>query len=178
MVAVSIVSCSSCAKKIPNPTVVDAQPPIVDASDDIFVESAPTNVWSLGNFQITVPNADWQPQALDPHIFKVPGSLPLLNSALQNAIVLVREETTDSYDSYIINSVRGARESGATVTSTKQVTVNGHKFVLVESNQSGILMFAWVTLEKGVGYALSCGGPGPANQQDLCNGIANTLQIN
>jgi hypothetical protein len=177
LLAAGLVSCSSCVKKDQPP--VDASVPAPTPSVDAAAPAPVTATFSVDNLSITMPGPGWVPQVLDPHMFKVGGAMPLLNEALQNASILAKEETVASYDEYIIANVRAVKTAGANVHSTKQVVVNGHKFVLIESSRDNLHVWTWVTLEKGFGYNFSCGGPvGKTNQQDLCLGISNTLKIN
>jgi hypothetical protein len=91
-------------------------------------------------------------------------------------VVFVTEKTTATYDQFVLMALRGIKDAGANIASAKQIDLNGHKFVLVESSKNGIKVWLWVTLLNGTGYGLSCGGPN--DNHDLCFGVANTLKVN
>jgi hypothetical protein len=172
LLSVGTISCSSCAKKNPDPVVVtvDASPPDAGAPD---VAPKPDLTIKGDKWEFTVPSEGWKPMENSP-----PHSNGYLNADKKNLILVINEPFTGSFDEYALGSIRAMRLSGVQIVSAKSVEVNGTKFVLVESSKDGIRVWAWVTTKDGRGFGFTCGGPEDVNQHDLCFGVANTFKIN
>lgn len=168
------ISCSSCAKKTPNATVPDAAPSASTTVTPVPPPPAPTTITVKGDsWEFVLPADGWKALNEAPT-----NSTAFVNPTKNNLVVMVSEAFPGTYDQYVIMAVRGAKDAGATIKSTKQVEVNGHKFVLIESSKDNISVWMWVSLVNGQGYTLACGGPTDPAQQELCTGIASTLKIN
>lgn len=76
-------------------------------------------------------------------------------------LVLLQEPFTGSYEQYTLSSVRAYKEGGATVSSSKEVDLNGTKSTLLEVVKNGVKIWNWITIKDNFGYVLSCGGPAP-----------------
>jgi hypothetical protein len=182
LVALGATACSSCAHKTPDPT---APTPVVDASVSATPAPAPAPSASVAppvktglkvsqdNWELTLPSDAWQ------KIPDAPGDVAaFMNKEQHNLVILVTEKFAGKYEEYVLMAVRGLKGAGATIISAKQIELNGHKFVLVESSKSDVRVWTWVTLLNGQGYGLACGGPAADEaQHDLCFGIANTFNI-
>lgn len=174
LLAVGAVSCTSCAGKTPTPSGPDAAPsasvtPIpptpVPVNTDITVKQ--------DNWEFVLPTSAWD-QAVTCSQTGCP--VAYMSKDKKAIVVFVSEKTNATYDQFVLMSLRGIKDAGANIASAKQIDLNGHKFVLVESSKNGVKVWMWVTLINGTGYGLSCGGP--ADNHDLCFGVANTLKIN
>lgn len=181
-IALSVTACSSCTHKTPPPSSPDATPsttasatPSAPPSASVTPPTPPaSNKFSLSSLEFTLPSDGWKQAPLDASA----DTLVLLNPEKKNLIVVVTEKYDGKYQDYVILALRGIRGAGATIVSAKQVEINGHKFVLVESNKSNVKVWMWVTLLNGQGYGLSCGGPSvDDSQKDLCAGVANTINL-
>lgn len=170
LLCLGVVSCSACAKKDTTP---DAAPiPTVTVPP---VPTPTTITASVGNVSIVLPGLDWKKLESEDTI------AGYLNTSKKNVVVLGREPFTGTRDAYILQSLRGIKDVGATLVSTKQVTLNGHNFVLFESTKDISRVWSWVTLESGFGIAFSCAGVQEVpefSQHDVCFGIADSLKIN
>lgn len=170
LMALGIVSCSACAKKDQTP---DAAPPVPTASTpDASPPPVTTVTITTGHATLTLPSTDWKKLETDGTVYGY------INMTLKNAVVLGQEEFTGSRDAYILQALRSVKDSGGTVNSTKQVTLNGHNFALFEVTKNGNTLWAWTTVESGFGIILTCGGAPSTPQGDLCQGIASTLKLN
>jgi hypothetical protein len=128
----------------------------------------------VDNAEFTFPDNGWTAIANPP-----PHSQAFMNQDRKNMVIAVSEDFPGTYEEYVLMALRGVKSAGATISSAKQVDINGNKFVLVESSRSGITVWMWVTLVSGHGYGLSCGGAtSDTTQQPLCSGIAGTFKIN
>lgn len=174
LLAVSSVSCTSCAKKTPDPTTPDATPtPSATVTPEPPVPVVTTVTVKQDNLTLTLPSAEWVAIQNPP-----PHAQAWLNLAKKNGVVVVSEDYAGSFESYVLYALRGVKDAGGLVASAKQVEINGTKFVLVESSKNGMRVWMWVGLVNSHGYGVSCGGPASdATQQDLCNGIASTIKI-
>jgi hypothetical protein len=176
VLALSTVSCSSCAKKNPDP--VTPEPVPTPTSSTTVTPEPPKPVVTAvtvkqDGLELTLPSAEWVAVESPP-----PHAQAWMNAVKKNGVVVVGEEYTGSYESYVLFALRGIKDSGAQVASAKQVEINGQKFVLVESSKNNIRVWLWVALVGGHGYGVSCGGPdSDPTQKDLCTGIAATIKI-
>lgn len=179
--AFSVTACSSCTHKTPPPSSPDAAPsasvsatPSPPPSASVTPPPVTANKFSLSGLEFTLPSDGWKQAPLDASN----DTLVLLNAEKKNLIVVVTEKYDGKYQDYVLLALRGIRGAGATVVSAKQVEINGHKFVLVESNKSNVKVWMWVTLLNGQGYGFSCGGPSvDDSQKDLCAEVANTINL-
>jgi hypothetical protein len=170
LAAVSLTSCLACSSKKPIVVVTEAGNYSVDAA------AAPSTIVKQDNWQFSLPGTDWNKDTLC-----VSSNCPIIynNKIYNSKVVLSVEDSTNTYSEYIILSLRDLRGMGATITSSKQVSVNGNQFVLVESSDKVQTYWTWLTLINHKGYDFSCGGPTMDNtQHDLCFGIANSFKIN
>lgn len=103
------------------------------------------------------------------------------NAAQECMVILIKEPTDISFGQYVIESMRGFREGGATITALKQVVLNDQKFVLMEASLGSDVLMAWSSLKDGFGYTLCCFYAPNADtgndQHDLCVEIAESLEI-
>lgn len=172
---VGTVSCSACGKKLPEPQPVEAgvtpapAPPVTPPPPP----APTTKEVSLGGLSVTLPNTSYNEMTNAP-----PNAKAFMSTSPKSLVVLIEEPFEGSFDEYAIVAILGARRSGATVHSAKQVTVNGTNFVLVESSKDSITIWMWVTTKDGRGFGLSCGGPDEATQRALCTSIINTVKVN
>lgn len=185
LLSIGTISCTSCAKKVPDPVVVDAQPPIppdagapdVDAgAPDAAPDATPPkpNFTVRGEkWELTFPFAGWMELAEPPQ-----HTVGYLNSEKKNLVIVVAEPHKGTFDEYALESIRAMRASGSKILSAKQVEVNATNFVLVESIVDNVQIWSWVTVKDGQGIGLSCGGPAEFNHHDLCFGLANTFKLN
>lgn len=173
VLCLSSVSCTSCAKKTPEPTTPDANPaPTVTVTPEPPVPVVTTVTVKQDSLELTLPSTEWVAVQNPP-----PQAQAWLNLAKKNGVVIVSEDYTGSFESYVLYALRGVKDSGGLVVAAKQVTINGNTLVLVESTKNTIHVWMWVALVNGKGYGVSCGGPADPSQQDLCNGIASTIKI-
>jgi hypothetical protein len=172
VLALSTVSCSSCAKKNPDPVTPEPAPSTTVTPEPPKPVVTTVTVKQEG-LELTLPSAEWVAVQNPP-----PHSQAFMNMSKKNGVVVVGEEYTGTYESYVLFALRGIKDSGAQVASAKQVEINGQKFVLVESSKNNIRVWLWVALVGKHGYGVSCGGPdGDAAQKDLCTGIAGSIKI-
>ncbi len=173
VLALSLAACSSCAKKNPDPVTPEPTPTATTVTPEPPKPVVTTVTVKQDALEITLPSADWVALQNPP-----PHAQAFINAAKKNGVVIVAEEYTGSFDSYVLYALRGIKDAGALIASAKQVEVNGQKFVLVESTRSGMRVWLWVGLAGGHGYGVSCGGPdADPTQRDLCSGIGSTIKI-
>jgi len=174
LLTIGTVSCTSCAKKVPAPVVVG---PSVDAGSDAQtpVDAAVPGpmVIKENKWEFTLPSSDWKKMDGAPE-----HTVAFVNESAKNIVLMVNEPFTGSFDEYALTALRSVRAAGAVIASAKQVEVNGHNFVLVESSKNNTRVWMWVSVLDGQGYAFSCGGADDAAQQALCLSVAGTLKIN
>ena len=152
MLTLGLVSCSGCGKKVPDPVVVDAQPPpVVDAGPP-----APNPLTFKGDrWEFTLPGEGWKAFGDDPQ----PNVVILVNPALMGIIVFEEKAFPGTLDVLALNNLRAMRNSGATIISAKQAQINGHNFVLVEATKQPNRVWMWMTANGTYAHAFSCGGP-------------------
>lgn len=172
LLTLGMVSCSSCAKKdqlppetpavTPTPSVTVAPPPVVVAVPVV-----------VSNVEFTLPSSAWQA------VENTPANVwAFKNATNENLVLLIKETFNGTFEEYVLASIRETRDVGAKIESTKQVTINGTKFVLIESSMNHKNVMMWVTWANGFGYTFGCSSPDSAtDRKELCNGIANTFKL-
>lgn len=167
-----LISCSSCAKKdqiVPSPVPSCSGsscplPPPPVSKDHVFTGD---------HWELTVP-VGWEPRSNANPSVKV----DVTNIDKVNLIIFIEEAYTGTYDQYVIMALRGLKSAEAKLISAKQVEVNGEKFVLLESEKSGVTLWLWLAVKNGNGFALSCGGLSKDNwNRDICTTVFNSLKL-
>lgn len=167
LMALGIVSCSSCAKQ--DVVVADAAPPVPTVVPTPNPPVATTVDAAYQNLSVVLPGTDWKPLEAEGPM------MAYISNANKLIVLLEKEETTNTLQQYLLMAIRGIKDSGGTFISLQQVVLNGHNFALLESSKNDVQVFMWVTLKQGAGYSLTCGGP---NAAIPCSSIANTIKIN
>lgn len=100
------------------------------------------------------------------------------NKEKHAVILLVREAFPGTSDAFALTYLREIRDGNINVTSTKQVLLNGEKFVLVTANNNNNTIWTWLAVKNGFGYTFSCGGGSnePWHAAD-CIAIASTIVL-
>lgn len=164
-----------------NPAVDGEKAACSDASCPLPVTLTvdPVVITEVGqeNWQFDLPGEGWE--SLEPS--NLVEKVIRRNTAQECMIILIKEPTDISFGQYIIESMRGFREGGATIIGLKQVVLNEQKFVLMEASLGSDVLMAWSSLKDGFGYTLCCfyspnADTGSA-QHDLCTEIAESLEI-
>lgn len=175
-----ISSCSSCENKA-NPIDVDAGV-FVDAGValDAGVVIPPTPLETKetvvkDNWELVLPfgsNKTFNPE-------KDIALTVMINDPSEIVLVLAKEAFTESYDDYLIHSLRGIRASGSEIISIKELDSNNEKFMEIESKKGSITVLNWIAVKNNFGYALSCGGSADdAMVEDICLEIFSSFKIN
>jgi hypothetical protein len=135
----------------------------------------------------TVDRENWSFTLMDEGwVTEVP-SIPeirveLYNKAESCMVLLIKEKTDFSLQSYVVESILGFNMGGKRVHTIKQVKLGEQKFVLLEGNVAEDEVFlSWNTVKDGFGYSFCCFysvdvDAGTA-QKDACQAIAESLQI-
>jgi hypothetical protein len=134
-------------------------------------------VFGEENWQFSTPFSGWErTKSNSPDI-----KLVLANAKEECLVIILKEETGDSFGQYIIGSIRAFVVSGYRVSAIKQVKLNNIPFVEVQINSSDATVWAWITVKDGFGYGFSCGGDinpdAGTTLHDLCQNIANTFEV-
>jgi hypothetical protein len=177
LLAIGIISCSSCAKKDqvePTTPTVEPAPPVTPPVPPPPVSTSVTI--AKENYSFVLPDAGWQPVTIGEGAATV--NVSLLNPDKKNLILFTKDEFVGTFPQYALLALRGMKAAGATIVSASQITLNGQKFVAIESSKNAVRVYIFATLVNGYGYGLTCGGQDDGTQHDLCFGIANTLKIN
>jgi hypothetical protein len=175
-----ISSCSSCENKV-SPTDVDAGV-LVDAgaSADAGVVIPPTplevkETVVKDNWELVLPfgsNKTFNPE-------KDIALTVMISDPSEIVLVLSKEDFSESYDEYLIHSLRGIRASGSEIISIKELNSNNQKFMEIESKKGSITVLNWITVKNNFGYTLSCGGSAEdAMVEDVCLEVFSSFQIN
>lgn len=134
-------------------------------------------VFGEESWQFTVPGLGWEKASpKNPDI-----KLVVTNQKEECLVLVIKEQTNDSFGQYIIGSIRAFADSGYRISAIKQVKLNNVPFVEVQINGDGTTVWAWIAVKDGFGYGLSCGGDinpdAGSTLHDLCQDIANTFEV-
>lgn len=134
-------------------------------------------VMAQENWSFTLPDSGWI--AKEPPIPEI--KVAMSNDNQEMMIFFVKDEAHDTFPEYVVGTIRAFAEGGALVNSIKQVKIGQDKFILAQLSEDGEVIWAWITAKDGYGYVLTCGGVinvgAGASQHDLCQSVANSLQI-
>lgn len=173
LLTVCLASCSSCAKKLPDPVVAEAGPtPTPSGTVDPPSPPVQNPLTITGSgWEFTLPSDGWKRLETE-----AGGPVVLMNPSSGNLIVMTSTVFDGTLDVLTLEAIRGTRDSKATILSTKQVVLNGHNFALIEAFKGDTKVWMWVAVNGGHAFAFSCGGSG--DQQTLCAGISTTFKLN
>lgn len=173
LLAVGLLSCSSCTKK-PGPT--EPVPPIVvvDAGKEAEASVPEMEVVIGESWNFTFPSRDWHASPMGE------GINAYLNEKDKNLTILVREEFAGTLQQYALLAVRGLKDSGGNLVLTKPTVINGVNFIFMETVRGNDPhIWAWLATKNGSGYTFVCSGIESADdfQKKLCESIALTIQL-
>ena len=95
-----------------------------------------------------------------------------------SSVFMVREPYVGEYKAYVIESVRGLKESRVTIKSARQLIINDSLYVVLETEKDNIKLWFWITHNNEVGYTFSCGGPSSeAWHESVCETISQTVKL-
>ena len=180
------VLCSPCVQSKPAPTAPELHD--CDAGSCSLRDAAVAGETTAGtpetkevfgeeNWQFTVNGPGWErTKSNSPDI-----KLVIANEKQECLVLILKEQTNDSFGQYIIGSIRAFVISGYRVSAIKQVKLNNIPFVEVQINGTDATVWAWIAVKDGFGYGFSCGGdinPDAGSAlHDLCQSIANTFEV-
>ena len=175
LMASSLVACSSCTKKTTDPIIVDgnvpgpsttATNPPVPPEDASWTVAGET--WSMD-----VPSRYWSMRLED-----VPDdTVVLVNLHMQNVVLVTDRPFSGGLEPMALATMRDLRGAGATIVSAKQLTVDGHNFVLIDSFKGDDVASAWVTATGTRGVEFHCGGPAKTEQEVTCQVLFKGFKI-
>lgn len=177
---VGIMACGSCAHKSQTEVVTHpADGGLVCTETGCplkLPESGPvSDVIAEDNWQFTLTGDGWTPIKSQDDSVKV----ALQNDQLKMVVFMVKDPTSETPAQYLINTIRTVSAAGLKTSAAKQVTINGNNFVMLTSS-GGNTVWTWLDVKGGFAYVFGCSssaGDGGAEDQQRCQDIANTLQI-
>jgi hypothetical protein len=128
------------------------------------------------NWKFVLPGSGWTPVSSPDDTVRV----VFFNKDLNMMTFFVKEATQQTFPEYIINTLRTFADVGMTISSTKQITINGLTFVVVAAADHDRTVWTWVNVSKKNGYIFSCAVADIENSDgnfNSCQQIANTIQI-
>lgn len=189
--SIGLVACTGCTKKgtstpvcsgdeCNQPTVPVVVPTIPDAG---FIPITPTEPTETPDFKTLSKNGweltvsqEWDELTIEDE--ELQPELVLGNEVEHNLIILVKDPFPGLTPEYVLEALKGFKEAGATVNASKEVELNGEKFVFLDTARQGVRMWFWILVKGGFGYALSCGGPEvETHHESICNNVAKSLKI-
>lgn len=193
-----------CHQSVPKPTVsaethsdasVDNDEVVV-TSTGVLLDQAPSHNVCLATSSATCPDQA-EPSNIKVEVVKGDGWEVTLPVGFQNQVVtkpnvalqsysekdkvlavVLKEKFAGTFEQYVLVSLRGIRDAGAKVQSTKTVDADGKKFILVEAEKNDVKVWSLVTTKDGFGYGLSCGGPATYDNVDnFCTFVTNSFTL-
>lgn len=124
------------------------------------------------SWEITIPSAEWV-EHFDPKV-----ELLYINKVNDNLILIV-SEPTDSYNDYALLTIRNLREQGAEVVSATQQDVNDIHWLLIVSSKNDVKLWQWLSVKDDIGYNLFCGGSIENEEfnKNVCTRLIDTFKI-
>lgn len=187
--SIGLAACTGCNKKDTSTPVctgadcIQATVPVVVPStpdDDVVpttsTDSSDYKTLSGSGWELTVPQ-EWEKVTLEDE--EVQPALIVTNQSEHNIILLAKDAFPGTTPEYVLEALKGFKEVGAKVDSSKQVELNGNNFVFLNTSKDGARIWFWISVKDGFGYALSCGGPASeVHHEAICNDVAKSLKLN
>lgn len=178
LLGTGLMSCTSCASNT-LPVEVSSEPTstaLPTATPSASSDPVPVRTDVLvkkNKCEFTLPGLEWKSL---PTCDEDNCPVAFVNKDETGLVVLLNEKFESSFDDYVLTMLREVKEAGATVDSVSEVTLSGHKFILMDSSKDNVRVWLWVGLVGDQGYVLSCGGP--VDNHDLCFDIAKSFKLN
>lgn len=183
---ICLISCNACTKSNnvvpPGNVCVDSGCPMdahdadqsVNDSVDSSVDAAVSKVISGSSWEFTIPTGWESKKSSDKTVAAL-----LFNEVNQELVMLLHEPYNGPVEGYVIEAIRGMKDVGAKLISSKQTEINGTKYTLLESKKNSNYVWAWVTVKDGYGYVFTCGGDENElfKHQASCLSIVNTFKV-
>lgn len=151
----------------------DASAPALDSSDAL--SPAPQQEVIIGDtWAITVPyGADKTINLQQDIVFSA-----FLEDETSFAITLSKQPYSDTYESYLIYSVRSFKASSLEILSSIPVKNRNLQYMNYLLLKDGVKVWSWVAVKNNYGYSLSCGGLSEDQPlQDLCSEVFDSLEL-
>lgn len=193
-VIVGILSCTSCAKKMPPSAPAPAPPPVSTVASVPTItpvpppppaeNGAPPSVQpgpvealpvSAENVSFTLPNAgEWkQMQVAAPEIKAL-----YRNNSKHILVLLAKDDYAKNTQALSLLTMNGMKKAGGTITAVKQVVVNNNKMVMIVSSKGPLTVSTWIMSSGGSAYNLSCGRLSEEVESlSICKEIGASLKI-
>lgn len=173
LLAVGLLSCSSCTKKPgPEPT---PPTPIVDAGAEVEASPVPQMEVVIGDtWNFTLPNRNWHAEPVSEQI------TAYANDVDKNLILFAKEPFEGSTQQYALLAVRSHKDNGGTLVASKPVVIENVNFIFIElAKNNDPHVWAWLTVKNSFGYSFVCGGLETDDnfQRTLCESVARTMQL-
>jgi len=188
-----LTSCTSCHKKdasndacndpscvqAHDSTLVDSGVVSSDAATDVVLDSNPVLTFNNKTWQVTVPSTWEEVSAVGDGSTDSSVELAVVNREEKIMVSLMKEPFEGDINAYLLQSVRGLKDTKATLLENKQVEINGKKMFYLSSSKDKINMWMWVTTHNKFGYVLSCGTSNTfSSSEKKCFEIASSLKFN
>jgi hypothetical protein len=179
LLAVSLMSCSACAGNSSSNggNTVDLPATIVPSAEptEVPVPKPPEKfTFSQENWEFTLPEP-WPLEGEQGECTPQNCGVVLRSPNREAMVIFIRETFNESFDTFVILSLRSLKGIDAEVISADPVMINGHNFVLIKALKNEVIVDNWVTVKNNNAYNLSCGGFG--DNAELCSQIAASLII-
>ncbi len=176
-------SCTSCSGAQPLVDVTDSG--VIDAGQDAFLDANLDSGTIEPSKEITklVRGDTWSIMlplksevTLNPE--KDIAFTSLTDDVVYLVVILTKEVNTDSYDSFVISGIRGAKAAGTEIVKTETIISNSSTFTLVESEKDDVSISTWLGFKNNTGYGLSCAGAVTDELvKDVCLEVFKSLQL-
>ncbi len=167
LLSCGLVSCQSCSKKDSHTGTVPT------TSNSVVVPPPPTSqVVKDVNFKFVAP-ADWTQQTnpLDTNI-----KVMFTNTEKEGLFIMATLPFLDSYNEYILTSIRELKDNGIEVLQSTPVIINGEDFIVIDTAKDTIRASIWLSLKNGIAYQFTCGSRSD-DLKGLCTTIANSIEL-
>ena len=157
---------------------------VSDGGQTVMVEAAASDVANPGS-SVTFLGANWTFKCPNNNWIQIDSDKEEVQAFIDNAPekqrVLFLSKPFDGpvelFPTVLLSSVK---DQGGQVITTSKVTIHGNVFTYasITDNKEKISGYMWLLAKNKKGYVFICGGPQSNGLDQVCNSIANTLQIN
>lgn len=184
LLAIGLVSCSSCTKKtsltepviVITPSCIGDNCSVTSAPSSVPIVTTPTTQVSIGDFwEVSYP-IDWKKKdSTDPDV------KAFYADSITNSMSLIAEEEFDgTFDEYVIATLRSLKSNDVTIVSSSVSFKNGNKVAFIVSENSDVKALMWIVVKSGKAFSLSCGTQiktDDSADEVICRKIGESLKL-
>jgi len=142
-------------------------PQVINVDPIVFTEV------SQDNWRFDLTDEGWESRESDNPNIKI----IKVNDSKQCKLFLLKDQTTDTFSQYVVDTIRGFTENLIRADSIRFFQINGNSYIGVLFLDDEEAIWVWMTTKDGFGYTFVCGCDSNAVGSEVCPAVAESLVI-